>query len=199
MIKRKIEKNLFQWKSNFGNLYIERNPLNKNNLDTRKTMWRVLLQNLALDNMKTVLEVGCNVGLNLKAIGELHKCDLFGIEPNEKARKIVLENKICKKHNLFDGTADNLDFKDKSIDLIFTNGVLIHIPEDKLIQSMQEIFRVSKRYIISIEYFADKPEEIKYGDEQVLLVKRDYGSLWLDNFKNLKLIDYGFFGKKLQI
>ena len=51
MIKRKL-KELISMKPNFGNLYIERNPLNKNNLDTRKTMWRVLLQNLALDNMK---------------------------------------------------------------------------------------------------------------------------------------------------
>ena len=42
-----------------------------------------------------MLEVGCNVGLNLKAIGELHN-DLFGIEPNEKARKIVLKIKFVK-------------------------------------------------------------------------------------------------------
>ena len=35
----------------------------------------------------TRVEVGCNVGLNLKAIGELHKCDLFSIEQMKKQEK----------------------------------------------------------------------------------------------------------------
>ena len=34
---------------------------------------------------------------------------------------------------------------------------------------MRQIHRVSKRYIITIEYFSDKPTEIEYGD--VLLKK----------------------------
>ena len=45
--------------------------------------------------------------------------------------------------------------------------------------------------IITIEYFSDKPIEIEYGD--VLLKKRDYGSIWLDNFSNISLVEYGFF------
>ena len=196
MIKEKIEQNVIQWKSNFGNSYIERNPLTKKNLEIRINMWKTLFSSLNLKDINSALEVGCNVGLNLKAISKLHKCELFGVEPNEKAREIVLKNKICSNHNLHDGIAEKLNFKSETIDLTFTNGVLIHIPKDRLIKSMNEIFRVTKKYIICVEYFSDKSEEVKYGDEEVLLIKRDYGSLWLDNFKNLKLIDYGFFWKK---
>ena len=78
------------------------------------------------------------------------------------------------------------------MDIVLTYG--FYYIEIKFNFSMRH-HRVSKKYIITIEYFSDKPTEIEYGD--VLLKKRDYGSIWLDNFSNISLVGYGFFWKRI--
>ena len=85
----------------------------------------------------------------------------------------------------------------EKFDIVFTCGVLIHIHPENLLDAMKEIYRVSKKYIVCAEYFSDKDEEINYHGEDGLLFKKDFGSFYLDNFPNLKLIDYGFSWKRV--
>ena len=81
--------------------------------------------------------------------------------------------------------------------MAFTSGVLIHIHPDDLLDSMGEIHRVAKRYVVCIEYFSDKPEMIPYRGHDDRLFKRDFGSYYLDNFPDLSVVDYGFSWKRL--
>lgn len=43
-------------------------------------------------------------------------------------------------------------------------------------QVMREIYRVSRRYILAIEYFASEDTSITYRGESELLWKRDFGA-----------------------
>jgi ubiquinone/menaquinone biosynthesis C-methylase UbiE len=101
-----------------------------------------------------------------------------------------------KLEKAFNCDAFKIPLADESIDLVFTAGVLIHIHPNDLLKAMSEIVRVSKRYVLCMEYFSHQPEEILYRGQKGLLFKRDFGSFYLDNFPQLKCLNYGFLWKK---
>ncbi len=84
-----------------------------------------------------------------------------------------------------------------SVDLAFECGVLIHVSPDDLLRSYQEIHPVSRAYVLSIEYFCQKPQTIPYRGHSERLFKRDFGRFWLKNFSDLDVVDYGFFWKPI--
>ena len=102
-------------------------------------------------------------------------------------------------NNIVEAFADDIPFKNSFFDLVFTSVVLIHIPNNKLKKCIDEIYRVSKKYILTIEYFSPNNEEVEYRGKKELLFKRDYGSAFLDRYPELKLIDYGFFWKRVTL
>jgi len=170
------------WEGNFGDEYTKRNI----DASGRKGMWRRILNVI---QPSSILEVGANIGANLNAIDELINAELIGLEPNETARSQILFDSI-------DGTAQNIQLESGAVEMVFTCGVLIHIPPVDLGVACDEIYRVSSKYIVCIEYFSDTPEKILYRECDNLLFKRDFGSYWLDRFPSLKAIDYGFFWKR---
>ena len=143
----------------------------------------------------SVLEVGANIGLNLRFIDHLAggNINLYAVEPNNKAftRLAALKSDInLSQAWCCDGFALPLDTK--SIDLVFTSGVLIHISPDDLGLATDEIVRVSNRYVLCMEYFSHTPEEAEYRGESGMLFKRDFGAYYSDRYPILHCIDYGF-------
>ena len=68
------------WSGDFGDAYTERN---EEAGAGRETFWRQLLAGI---EVTTALEVGCNVGANLRWIAEiLAPRDVFGVDVNEGA------------------------------------------------------------------------------------------------------------------
>jgi len=184
---------LQQWTGDFGNQYIERCPASEDALRSIKPFWRDIL---GLTKPGKILEVGANIGINLRAIAELTDAELFAIEPNARARTKLIEDGVVHRENVRGGSAQSIDFRDGVAELVFTSGVLIHISPDDLLQACKEIHRCSSRYIGCIEYFSDKPEMIHYRGHDDLLFKRDFGAFWLDNFPDLKIVDHGFLWKR---
>jgi spore coat polysaccharide biosynthesis protein SpsF len=80
--------------------------------------------------------------------------------------------------------------------MAFTTGVLIHVDPSLLAATMAEIHRVAAKYVFCAEYFSPKPEAVPYRGETDLLFKNDFGSLYLDTFPDLRLVDYGFFWRR---
>ena len=185
------------WRSEFGDTYTERNEILPEILRARIALWREIFESIVGELPGSILEVGANTGTNLIALKHLVSAELFAVEPNELARERLLENQIVSDSHAYDCLAHDLTFSDEFVDMVFTSGVLIHIHPDNLLSSCTEIYRVSRRYIVCIEYFSDKPEEIAYRGYGELLFKRDYGSFWMDNFSDLKLMDYGFSWKRV--
>jgi spore coat polysaccharide biosynthesis protein SpsF len=141
---------------------------------------------------ESILEIGANLGINLRALRALTAARLFAVEPNDKARSILVKDGIVAATDVRSGVASAIDFGDDAVDLAFTSGVLIHIHPDDLLVSLREIYRCSKRWIVCVEYFSDKIEMIPYRGHNDRLFKRDFGSFWLDNFPKLRPVAYGF-------
>ncbi len=174
------------WKSQFGKDYTDRSTFemdawNKLYLKqygkTKLQMNEAFLGGLPR-NLK-ILEVGCNIGNQLRGLQFQGFEYLYGIE----LQWYAVENakKLTERINIIQGSALDLPFKDAYFDLVFTSGVLIHVAPDDLPRVMQEIGRVSSRYIWGHEYFAEDPTEINYRGNQGYLWKADYCQLYLEN------------------
>jgi spore coat polysaccharide biosynthesis protein SpsF len=185
------------WRGEFGDSYTERNSSMAEHLRARVAMWAPIMASLVGAPPRSILEVGANVGNNLRALRQLSGAEFFALEPNAKARQKLVDDGVVPAANVRDGFAAAIDLPDGAVDLAFTSGVLIHIHPDDLLASCREIHRVAKRYVVCIEYFADKPEEIAYRGHAERLFKRDFGGFWLDSFADLRVVNYGFAWKRL--
>ncbi len=184
------------WRGEFGDNYTERNVADDLALHARTRMWARILDPLIGDEPNSILEVGANLGLNLRAVKRLSKARLTAVEPNSAARERLVADKILPAEAVHDATAGELPFADGVFDLAFTSGVLIHIAPDELGSACDEIYRVVSKYILCCEYFSDKEETISYRGRDGLLFKRDFGDFWMTRHPDLCLVDYGFFWKR---
>jgi spore coat polysaccharide biosynthesis protein SpsF len=184
------------WQGEFGDDYTERNAATAEQIRARVALWSRVLAPTVGAPPASILEVGSNIGNNLRALRALTDAEFYAVEPNERARSSLVETGLVPAANVRGGFATAIDLPDASVDLAFTSGVLIHIHPDDLPVSLREIHRVTRRYIGCIEYFSDKPEEIPYRGHSGVLFKRDFGGLWMDLFPELRLLDYGFAWKR---
>lgn len=183
---------LSKWKSDFGNLYTDRN--NDDKLIPRSHLWYSMLTQMVQNMPSSVLEIGAGAGYNLSAIQGVYKginkdIKLTAVEPNEKARGLIKE---IPDVSIIEKDSFCIEANNYSFDLSFTSGVLIHIHPDDIQKAMDEIYRVTKNYIVCIEYFSPELREIKYRGEDNLLWANDYGKLWMEGKRPLRVISWGF-------
>ncbi len=156
------------WRSAFGAAYTERNDLVR---PERIATWTRLLEGL---DVTRALEVGCNVGRNLEYLTACGVPEVWGIEPQRFA--IERARRRSPALHLLPGTAFDLPFRDRWFDLAFTSGVLIHIAPDDLGRALDELVRVSRRWIVVIEYDAAEEQALPYRGLADALWKRDHGA-----------------------
>jgi pseudaminic acid biosynthesis-associated methylase len=198
MTKEKSDTEQLQfWRGDFGNSYIDRNAASSEHLRARVAMWARIMDCLVGDPPRSILEVGSNIGNNLRALRTLTGAAMYALEPNAEARRILVGDGVVPTDQALEGFAAKIPVADGAVDMAFTSGVLIHIHPDDLLASMREIHRVARRYVVCIEYFSDKPEMIPYRGHDDRLFKRDFGGYYLDNFPDLRVVDYGFSWKRL--
>lgn len=186
---------LGHWQRSFGASYIERNQATSDvTAEASVVFGRILDAAGVRAQIGTVLEVGANVGINLvglrRALGPA--ASLSALEPNAAACASLRTNADAHLAEVIEADASRIPRADHTFDLVFTNGVLIHVPPDALPQAMREIVRVSKRYVLCSEYFSHTPVEIRYRGESGLLWKRDFGKTYLETCPNLRVVQYGF-------
>jgi len=184
------------WRGQFGDSYSGRNAPDTDLLRARVAMWSEIMRGTCGAAPASILEVGANIGNNLRALRTLTGAEFWAVEPNALARQQLIDDGFVEEGNAMDGVAQAIPLKDGAVDMAFTCGVLIHIHPDDLPASCREIYRVASRYIACVEYFSDKPEMIPYRGHNDRLFKRDFGDFWLDHFPSLQLVDYGFRWKR---
>jgi pseudaminic acid biosynthesis-associated methylase len=185
------------WLGEFGDAYTDRNPASADQMRARLKLWSEILSHTIAAPPTSCLEVGANLGGNLRALRQLMAARCFAVEPNDKARGILVRDGVVDAADLRGGLSTKIDFPDRVADLAFTSGVLIHVHPDQLATSLSEIHRCSARWIGCIEYFSDKPEMIPYFGHYERLFKRDFGSLWLDSFPDLRPVACGFAWRRI--
>lgn len=174
------------WAGAFGNEYTTRN---------RGAQW--LASNLALfakiltrtENIRSVLELGANIGLNLRAIQQLlPEAKISAVEINKLA---VAELKKLPNVRIYHQSLLNFT-PAKQHDLVVIKGVLIHINPEKLPQVYDLMYETSARYICLAEYYNPTPVTVSYRGHEDRLFKRDFAGELLKRHNDLRLLDYGF-------
>jgi spore coat polysaccharide biosynthesis protein SpsF len=191
-----MNKQLDQWRGGFGNEYVDRNVASSGMLQSRVRLWAEILSAAGGNQPASILEIGANIGINLRALRALTSAEFYAVEPNDKARATLVADGIVLPANLRAGAANQIGLPDGVADLAFTSGVMIHIPPADLDQSCREIYRCAKSYIVCIEYFSDKPVALDYRGHDDLLFKRDFGGYWLDLFPSMTPLKWGFAWKR---
>jgi pseudaminic acid biosynthesis-associated methylase len=177
------------WEQEFGVEYTMRKlKSHKTEKKLREPFWNNLIK--MLPDIKSVLEIGCNAGMNLESISKAKSSlKITGLEPNEYA----LEQAVTKskgKYNIIKGDIFDLQ-SELAADLVFTCTVLIHIAPQDLYKGMSQIFNSSNKYILSLEYYWPTLKEIEYRGQRNALWKQDFGALWIKNH-NVNLIETGY-------
>ena len=177
------------WAGQFGIDYIDRNK-SESLLNSNIAMWDKMLR--SADDINSVRELGCNIGLNLLAINQLKpNVELSGYEINEdainQARELGIKN-ITKGSIL-----EKID--EKKVDLTFTKTVLIHINPDYLKNVYENLVNGSNRYVLVAEYYNPVPVQIEYRGHDDRLYKRDFAGDLIENY-GLNLVYYGFVYKR---
>jgi spore coat polysaccharide biosynthesis protein SpsF len=165
-----MTKQLNKWKGKFGDEYIERNRYDP-------AMRKEEFNKFIPEDVKTICEVGCNIGNNLETLKELGFTTL-GVEPNKKA----VSEGVGLGRNIIEGDIFNLTY---GADLVLTCGVLEHIATKDLKRAFEQMAGVAKRYLLIIEYTAPQETEIEYRGEKKLLWKREYESYLPSNFRKI--------------
>ena len=181
------------WQGEFGRDYTDRNTFDIEQLDrlwldnygiSRSSINREFLELIPKD--ASFLEVGCNVGNQLVMLRHLGYSDLAGVEIQDYALQVAKSR--LQNISLRQGSAQMLPFEDKSFDVVFTSGLLIHIAPEDLPKAMSEIHRCTREYIWGMEYFSARPATISYRGHDHLLWKMNYAHEYLARFPDLELV-----------
>jgi len=184
--KYKTEQEAF-WAGQFGDEYIKRND-SETLISSNMAMFTKILN--GTNQVKSIIEFGANIGLNLIALKTLFpKIELSAIEINQQA--VMGLKKLGEEIKIY--TQSILDFiPDYKRDFVLTKCVLIHIDPNCLQDVYDKLYQTSKRYICVAEYYNQFPIEVSYRGHDGKLFKRDFAGEMLDKFKDLSLIKYGF-------
>jgi len=183
----KTEQEAF-WAGEFGTEYIKRNQgdaLLASNLN----YFSQALRNTR--NVKTGIEFGANIGMNLKALKLLYPTmDLHAIEINADAAH-ELEQVIPVEH-IYQSSILDWTPPPQAWDLVLIKGVLIHINPDELNQVYDKLVATTSRYLMVAEYYNPVPVAIPYRGHTDRLFKRDFAGEIMERHPKMQLLDYGF-------
>jgi pseudaminic acid biosynthesis-associated methylase len=175
------------WRGAFGDEYTQRNTAADHLRSNLALFSRILGR---APGVRSVVELGCNRGLNLQAIHALDPAiRLSAYEINAAAAEAARQLGVAEIHcrSIFELDLEQIE----PSDLAFTKGVLIHIRPDKLPLAYEALYRASNRYVVVCEYYNPTPTMAPYRGTTDTLFKRDFAGELIDRF-DLELVDYGF-------
>lgn len=175
-----MNKQAEEWAGEFGDMYLARNRVDWR---SRKGFWKGIMERTGA---RSVSEFGCNAGWNLSAIKSVSPQTMcFGVDVNESA----IEQAISAGIEAIIAPIDSVP-----AELVFTSGVLIHIPPESITQVMRNIVDASYDYVLAVEYASHswEEEEVNYRGNDDMLWRRDYGKMYQD--MGLQLVDSWFVG-----
>ncbi len=174
------------WSGEFGDDYMERNA-GAQLVAANTALFAKILQHAP--GVSSVLEIGANIGLNIRALQTLlpPPADFTGVEINRRAAEVLAETGC----NIVHGSV--LDAEDLGeFDLVFTKGVLIHISPERLPDVYDRMAAASSKYLVVAEYYNPVPVAISYRGHDDRLFKRDFAGELLDRHPEFELVSTGF-------
>ena len=180
------------WKSR-GNVYM--NEFFESKYEKREIFFQNLLfENVRNLNFESAFEAGCGFGWNIKRLkDEFPSKRIGGLDFSET--QLLNAKEYCKKSNieLFQGDICNMPFEDNFFDLGFSVGVFMNIHTSKINDAIKEILRVSKKYVLHLEYDENHAEKFLMQKRKFKtnIVSHDYKNLYeRHNAKVIKFMNY---------
>jgi len=134
------------WSGAFGDEYIQRNR-SEQLVAGNISLFAEALRDSR--NISSVLELGANIGMNLRALRMLYPNALMrGVEINRQAADI-LKDEIGHENTIEASLLDGVYFG--TADLVLVKGVLIHLPPDRLSEIYDLLFNSTNRLILICE------------------------------------------------
>ncbi len=159
-----------------GDAWYQRNRQTFNKKENDSILKCVEELNLA---PKNILEIGCSNGYRLNKLNHKYGSNCFGVEPSLEA---INEGKLIFQNiNLFQGTADHLEFIDNKFDLIIIGFCLYLCDRNDLFKIASEVDRVlsDKGFIIILDFGPPFPYKNNYKYINGLFsFKMDYSSMF---------------------
>ena len=170
------------WAGDFGSSYVDRNKIDWR---SRLDFWNDIVTAI---KPKSVLEVGCNRGHNLKCLRDIDSTiALWGCDVNQKAIDEASDAGLAVSNtSVFDLANEFIG----GFNLVFTAGVLIHVSDEDLDRAVGCIVAASNRYVLGIEYDHATGEEIDYRGHAQRLWKRPFAEVYRRH--GLNIISSGF-------
>ena len=135
----------------WGKTFID-DPIQSNLYPQHKWLIKVI----GKEKPKTLLEVGCGFGRNIKYIVEnySHPLEITGTDISKPMlttaknylKKVPRSRFLLRKANVLD-----LPFKNRSFDMVLCHGVLMHVKPKEIKKAIKELLRVSKKSLIVVE------------------------------------------------
>ncbi|OGL59943.1 hypothetical protein A2752_04510 [Candidatus Uhrbacteria bacterium RIFCSPHIGHO2_01_FULL_46_23] len=122
---------------------------------------RWLLAQIKKLRPRSILEAGCGFGRNLNFLIEqrIRSEILTGADISAK---LLAQSGLPKAVKLVRADVLNLPFNNRSFDLVFTHGLLMHVNPRNLNRAMAELIRITKKYLIIIEEVRPWPQPLNY-------------------------------------
>ena len=169
------------WSGEFGEQYIKRNDSDEKINNNYKKLTGLNRDDIFieffndLDKNIEILELGCNIGKNFSILKKMGFTRLSGVEINSKAIDIA---KIKYPDiNFYYSSIEELKLPEKSFDLVFTSGVLIHINPDAVKAIIEKMLTLSKKYIFGFESYSEVLTSVLY--------RGNNNKYWKQNFPKL--------------
>jgi spore coat polysaccharide biosynthesis protein SpsF len=181
----KTEQEAF-WAGAFGDEYSARNQ-GPQLLAANRALFAEIVRRTR--GVETILELGANVGNNLRALRDLlPSAALAGVELNATAAQALSRWGEAEVFN-----QSLLDFRpERQWDFVLVKGTLIHLAPERLPDAYRVVERSARRYVCFVEYYNPAPIEVTYRGHQGKLFKRDFAGEFMRQHTDFELHDYGF-------
>ena len=174
------------WAGEFGLAYTRRNQTPEITASNCALFARILSR---MQPIKSVLELGANLGANLDAIQLLlPDARQTAVEINPDAAD------ACARHGRLVHNCAISEFmpRGEQWDLVLAKGILIHVEPATLPEVYRQMMMCARRYIVIAEYYSPQPYSVSYRGVEDAIHKRDFAGEMLDRFPELRVVDYGF-------
>jgi hypothetical protein len=148
--------------------------------ETRTALARkVIAEEIAKLEGASLLEIGCHAGPNLWAAAQLKNFDkIAGVELSPTVlefTRCTLPDAIGIPVELHEAAADSLPFGDAEFDIVLASLVLVCIGPQDIVGSLDEILRVTKRWLVLGETFSSEDRTDHYPNT----------TYWIRNYPKL--------------
>lgn len=121
--------------------YYEQKELWDRDLSSQEIERLEIVKRIIPDDVISILDVGCGNGALSNFLDD--KYDILGIDQSTEALKFFKNRKLI-------GSISSMTFEDKSFDLVICSDVLEHLDGDNFQLTVEELARVSKKYLLVI-------------------------------------------------